>query len=756
MRMPVWVATRSPWLALVAAFIVPVVAQFTVQVLITPTVDPDSVQASVSTLSGPGSDPGQEWKTDERFRDGYKDGAKANARFNRPAGIANGPGGVYVADSNNHAIRRVAGDGRVRTVAGGNGPGFADGSGRNVKFFHPMGVAVGPIGEVYVADMGNNAIRKLYRGDVTTLFRGTPVVLSAGAEPRLVYANDVAAAISPPPASYTYGDAEPPPPPPPPVPSDGPQGLWNPQGVAVWPQNSMGTGTTPRRAASKSLLARSPARSLARSPARSLARSRRTPTPHLIPILQSRAEAAPCDRSLAPLPFTSPSPPAVNLIVADTDNHRLITLSPPSDGSGQWTPTLFAGSGQEGFADGMGAAVGFSYPKGVALCPYEGQYQLLIADSGNNAIRVAKPAEAEIYQFTGLASPPPPSPPMPLSPFLSPPMPPTNTTEDDAEACLPIADANGTALNLTQITWDASINTTAYQVNGTLAVLNFCCDVNGTECSVNGTNATAADDADGGSRRLLKTALMEGDAAGADAAGVDRIDPMEEAEAEVLAEWTKAWYLEYAANEYAATSAATAAATANASEAEADASERADGGRSLQLAAEATVRTLAGDGYPGDLNSRTRREKPKASLLLVTRLPARFALPSGVACDGGFGGALVADYINHRIRQVSSTGVTVTVAGSNDVGANDGRGGLARFRGPAGIARQGRDKYIVSEVGNAIIRTVNVQGGAIVEGRRSYMAAISWEVIIINIIWPIVLIGCCTSYFRRRASRKRY
>jgi len=685
--MPVWVATRSPWLALVAAFIVPVVAQFTVQVLITPTVDPDSVQASVSTLSGPGSDPGQEWKTDERFRDGYKDGAKANARFNRPAGIANGPGGVYVADSNNHAIRRVAGDGRVRTVAGGNGPGFADGSGRNVKFFHPMGVAVGPIGEVYVADMGNNAIRKLYRGDVTTLFRGTPVVLSAGAEPRLVYANDVAAAISPPPASYTYGDAEPPPPPPPPVPSDGPQGLWNPQGVAVWPQNSMGT---------------------------------------------------------------------VNLIVADTDNHRLITLSPPSDGSGQWTPTLFAGSGQEGFADGMGAAVGFSYPKGVALCPYEGQYQLLIADSGNNAIRVAKPAEAEIYQFTGLASPPPPSPPMPLSPFLSPPMPPTNTTEDDAEACLPIADANGTALNLTQITWDASINTTAYQVNGTLAVLNFCCDVNGTECSVNGTNATAADDADGGSRRLLKTALMEGDAAGADAAGVDRIDPMEEAEAEVLAEWTKAWYLEYAANEYAATSAATAAATANASEAEADASERADGGRSLQLAAEATVRTLAGDGFPGDLNSRTRREKPKASLLLVTRLPARFALPSGVACDGGFGGALVADYINHRIRQVSSTGVTVTVAGSNDVGANDGRGGLARFRGPAGIARQGRDKYIVSEVGNAIIRTVNVQGGAIVEGRRSYMAAISWEVIIINIIWPIVLIGCCTSYFRRRASRKRY
>ena len=71
------------------------------------------------------------------------------------------------------------------------------------------------------------------------MFTETHLLLSYGSNPPTT-ADAIAAATSPPPASYTYGDVFPPPPPPPPVPGDGPQGLWGPQGIAVWPQSEVG------------------------------------------------------------------------------------------------------------------------------------------------------------------------------------------------------------------------------------------------------------------------------------------------------------------------------------------------------------------------------------------------------------------------------------------------------------------------------------------------------------------------------------
>lgn len=98
---------------------------------------------------------------------GYADGALWEARFDRPAGLAIGPdGAVYVADSGNDRIRCLR-DGKVTTLAG-SGPGMADGPAGEAKFLSPCGVAVAADGTVYVADTGNNRIRRIAGGQVTT------------------------------------------------------------------------------------------------------------------------------------------------------------------------------------------------------------------------------------------------------------------------------------------------------------------------------------------------------------------------------------------------------------------------------------------------------------------------------------------------------------------------------------------------------------------------------------------------------------
>ena len=70
-------------------------------------------------------------------------------------------GHVYVADYNNHRIRRIAPDGEVSTLAGSGSDDFADGRGTAAHFYSPTGVAVDAEGHVYVADFSNHRIRHL-------------------------------------------------------------------------------------------------------------------------------------------------------------------------------------------------------------------------------------------------------------------------------------------------------------------------------------------------------------------------------------------------------------------------------------------------------------------------------------------------------------------------------------------------------------------------------------------------------------------
>ena len=114
---------------------------------------------------------------------GSFDGPGASAEFNQPRAIAIGPGGsLLVADSGNHVIRRILIDGSggvtVSTLAGqpglpGNRNGTGTGSSNSPQFNNPQGIVVNGDGVVFVADTGNNAIRRISPTGVTTTFAGS-------------------------------------------------------------------------------------------------------------------------------------------------------------------------------------------------------------------------------------------------------------------------------------------------------------------------------------------------------------------------------------------------------------------------------------------------------------------------------------------------------------------------------------------------------------------------------------------------------
>jgi sugar lactone lactonase YvrE len=95
------------------------------------------------------------------------------AKFHEPFGIAvDSAGTVYVADTNNGAIRKITSAGVVSILAGGSGHGYADGTGTAAKFHEPHGIAVDTSGNVYVADYENNLVRKITAAGVVTTLAG--------------------------------------------------------------------------------------------------------------------------------------------------------------------------------------------------------------------------------------------------------------------------------------------------------------------------------------------------------------------------------------------------------------------------------------------------------------------------------------------------------------------------------------------------------------------------------------------------------
>lgn len=124
------------------------------------TVDEQPKELTVSTFAGSGAM-------------GLLDAPRTNAQFSLPQGVALDPQqNLYVADYFNHRIRKITPEGVVTTFAGST-EGFANGTGTGAQFYYPTGIVCDPNGNLYVADSGNYLVRKITPGGVVSTYAGS-------------------------------------------------------------------------------------------------------------------------------------------------------------------------------------------------------------------------------------------------------------------------------------------------------------------------------------------------------------------------------------------------------------------------------------------------------------------------------------------------------------------------------------------------------------------------------------------------------
>lgn len=599
----------------------------------------------VSTLAGSGAA-------------SYQEGTGTAASFNTPNSVATDEAGnIYVADKNNHLIRKITPAGVVSTLAGGAGmPGNAEGPGPSARFNFPAGVAITASGNILVADSGNHKIRTITPDGFVSTFagngtRGTangpsifaqfngPVGVTADASGNVFVAdagNHKIRKISGGVVSTLAGG-----------------------GAADASGFLDGTGTNARFNNPTGVVADGASNVYVADKFNNAIR--KINTTGVVTTVSGNGTAGFVDGVISVARFNSPAGIAMdaagNLFIADGANNRIreigfIVLVGTLAGSGiqgvvdgpsntaqfyypngitidamgntyvtdvyselrKISPTgqvtTPAGSSQGGYADGTGIFAKFSFPEGLAA---DAAGNIYVADSWNNRIRKVTPAGV-VTTFAGSGS--------------------VGTWGNAGGGYLDGPASQAKFVRPTGIAIDAAGNIYVGDAgNGRLRKITPAGIV--STLAGNGTFGFA-----------------DGPAGIAQFGGLNRLAV--DASGNI-----------YVSDTYT--------------------------GRIRKVTPDGTVSTLAGSGSYGF------RDGPVATAL--------FSGLGGIAVDGS-GNIYVADNSNRRIRKISPAGIVSTVAGSGTAGFNDGAGSFAQFNGPTDLVISPSGALYVTDYYNNRIRKI--------------------------------------------------
>jgi len=486
---------------------------------------------------------------------GSTDGNGTAALFNMPQGIAvDAAGNVYVADTNNSTIRKVASTGVVSTLAGAPGQtGGSDGTGSSARFYNPFGLAVDAAGNVYVADYDNDTVRKVTPAGVVSTLAG-----SAGVS----------------------GSAN----------GQGGAALLNhPEAVAVDGSGTVYVIDTSNQTV-REISAGGSVTTLAGTTG----------------VGGNANGAGPAASFFYPGGIASTG--AGVLYIADTGNHSIRAMTSPGVVS-----TLAGSAGQKGDADGTGSQATFEYPYGASV---DGSGNLYVADSGNNSVRKVTTG-GSVTTLAGSGGLPAGS-------------------SDGSGGAARFSNPAGTAADGSGNVYVADAGNSTIRKIAPGGVVTTLAGVAG---------ATGTSDGTGSAARFNAPAGIAVDSAG---------------------------------NIYVADT---------------------NNDTIRKISPGGTVTTLAGVG--GQTGS---SDGPGGS--------ARFDSPHAVAVDGS-GNVYVADFFNSTIREISPSGTVSTIAGSVGLtGFSDGTGVVARFNQPYAIAVDGSGNVYVADTYNRAIRMI-APGGSV-------------------------------------------
>jgi sugar lactone lactonase YvrE len=608
---------------------------------------------------------------------GSADGTGSAAGFTHPYGVAmDRAGNAYVADSGNNTIRKVTPAGVVTTLAGLAGlAGSADGTGSAARFASPLGVAVDTNGNAYVADSGNNTIRKVTpAGVVTTLagLAGAPGSAN-GTNSAARFNNPASVAVGANGIVYvadTYNDT---------VRKVKPLGTnWV---VTTLAGQAGVAGSTDGREGAAEFdnpwgVAVDDAGNVYVADTYNFTIRKVTPAGVVTNLAGLAGYSGTNNGTGRAARFNYPWGVAVdtqgNVYVADTYNFTIRQVTP----AGRVT-TLAGLAGSSGSADGTNTAARFYYPDGVAV---DRAGNVGVADTWNNTIKNVTPVGTN-WVVTTLAGPAPGAP----SPFNNP----LGVAVDSAGNVYAADSANNTILKVTPaggVTTLAGLAGSPGSADGTNSAARF-----------NGPDGVAVDTkgnvyvADWGNHTIRKLAPVGTDWVVTTLAGLaGHIGHQNGTNSAARFNFPNGVAVDTNGNVYVGD-------TAN------------DTIRKLTpLGTNWVVTTLAGDAAIVDVN-----DNPVGGSNDGENGAARFYGPCSVAVDRA-GNLYVADYYNSTIRKVTPVGtnwVVTTPAGAAGVhGGADGTNAAARFNYPWGVAVDTNGNVYVADTSNNTIRKVTPVG----------------------------------------------